>query len=148
MIKIIPMKEEHIPGIHEIEKSCFTIPWSKEAFEKELRENPLAYYIVAELENTVLGYAGMWVIADEGHITNIAVHPDFQHQGVGTLLMEHLIDEARSKNFFGLTLEVRESNVKAQNLYKKFGFINEGLRKGYYQDTGENAIIMWKYFNN
>ncbi|NLM13658.1 MAG: ribosomal protein S18-alanine N-acetyltransferase [Epulopiscium sp.] len=146
MIKISPMKEEHIPRIHEIEKSCFSISWSKEAFENELKENSLAYYIVAESEDAVLGYAGMWIIVDEGHITNIAVHPDFQHQGVGTLLMQHLIDEAKRKHFFGLTLEVRESNIKAQNLYRKFGFVSEGLRKGYYQDTGENAIIMWKYF--
>ncbi|HHW66409.1 ribosomal protein S18-alanine N-acetyltransferase [Defluviitalea raffinosedens] len=146
MIKIISMKEEHIPQIYEIEKSCFTIPWSKDAFEKELKENPLAYYIVAESKGNILGYAGMWKIADEGHITNIAVHPDFQHQGVGTLLMQGIIEEAQRNHFIGLTLEVRESNIKAQNLYKKFGFVNEGIRKGYYQDTGENAVIMWKYF--
>ncbi|MDK2788678.1 MAG: [ribosomal protein S18]-alanine N-acetyltransferase [Epulopiscium sp.] len=146
MIKIISMKEEHIPQIYEIEKSCFTIPWSKDAFEKELKENPLAYYIVAESKGNILGYAGMWKIADEGHITNIAVHPDFQYQGVGTLLMQGIIEEAQRNHFIGLTLEVRESNIKAQNLYKKFGFVNEGIRKGYYQDTGENAVIMWKYF--
>lgn len=148
MITISLMEKEHIPRIHEIEKICFSIPWSLEAFEKELDENPLAYYIVAEIQKKAVGYAGMWIVVDEGHITNIAVHPKFQHQGIGTLLVEHFIREAKRKNLIALTLEVRESNIKAQNLYKKFGFVNEGIRKRYYQDTGENAIIMWKYFNN
>lgn len=145
MIRITSMKKEHIDRISEIENICFETPWSRESFEKELDENSLAYYIVGISEDQVLGYAGMWVIVDEGHITNIAVHPDFHNKGIGSQLVRSLIHEAKNRGLVGLTLEVRQSNVKAQNLYTKFGFLNGGIRKRYYQDTGEDAMIMWKY---
>lgn len=144
MTKIILMEKEHIDRIYEIEKACFSTPWSKESFRTEVEENPLAYYIAALEEEHIAGYAGMWVIVDEGHITNIAVDPKFRSKGIGNLLVDSLIKEAESRNLTALTLEVRQSNIIAQNLYKKFGFESGGVRKRYYQDTGEDAIIMWK----
>lgn len=144
MIEIIPMEKEHIDRIHEIEKACFSIPWSKESFKTELEENSLAYYNVALDNKDIAGYAGMWVIVDEGHITNIAVDPKFRLKGIGNLLIDSLIQEAKSRKLTALTLEVRQSNIIAQNLYRKFGFESGGIRKRYYQDTGEDAIIMWK----
>jgi ribosomal-protein-alanine N-acetyltransferase len=145
MIDIIPMKFEHISGVHGIEEKCFMTPWTKEAFEKELTENQLAFYIVAMKENQVIGYAGMWIIIDEGHITNIAVLPELQGKKIGSLLVEALVEEAKKRQLVGLTLEVRKSNEKAQKLYFKYGFEESGIRKNYYQDMKEDAVIMWRY---
>ncbi|NLK21870.1 MAG: ribosomal protein S18-alanine N-acetyltransferase [Epulopiscium sp.] len=144
MIEIIPMGQSHIDKICEIEKVCFKIPWSKDSFKKELNENPLAYYIVAISGTDIVGYAGMWIIIDEGHITNIAVHPNYWNRGIGTNLIDNIITEAEKRDLIGLTLEVRQSNIKAQKLYTKVGFTPEGVRKGYYRDTGEDGVIMWK----
>lgn len=148
MIKIIPMKEEHIDKVFDIEQNSFNTPWSKDSFKKEINENSLAHYIVAENNNNIVGYGGMWVIVDEGHITNIAVHPDFRHKGIGKTIVSSLVKEAVNRKLTGLTLEVRKSNVEALNLYRKFGFAGEGIRIKYYHDTGEDAIIMWKYIKN
>ncbi len=146
MINIIYMNLEHIDEVSELEQMCFYTPWTKKDFIKEISENKLAIYIVAIDNKKVVGYAGMWHIVDEGHITNIAVMPQYQHCGVGSELIKKLIDIAVAKKMVGLTLEVRIGNLSAQKLYTKFGFRPEGIRKRYYSDTGEDAIIMWKYF--
>jgi ribosomal-protein-alanine N-acetyltransferase len=91
-----------------------------------------------------VGYAGMWQVMDEGHITNIAVHPEFRNYGVGSALMEALLATARSRGIVALTLEVRRSNFAAQALYRKYGFAEGGMRKAYYADNREDALIMWK----
>ena len=91
----------------------------------------------------VVGYAGMWKIQDEGHITNIAVHPEFRGVHIGKALMSQLINEARSLGVNSMTLEVRKSNIIARNLYESFGFKEAGVRKGYYADNKEDAIVMW-----
>ncbi|NLN42172.1 MAG: ribosomal protein S18-alanine N-acetyltransferase [Clostridiales bacterium] len=141
---IRPMKVEDIDEVLSIEKLCFSTPWSREAFRAEIERNHCARYVVAELEGKVIGYGGMWIILDEAHITNIAVHPDYRGKGVGEALMKALIGTASRLRVDGMTLEVRVSNVIAQNLYKKLGFVSVGVRKGYYGDNGEDALIMWR----
>jgi len=138
------MTEEDIDQVLEIEKESFKTPWSREAFVLELEKNQLARYIVAEKEGKVIGYGGLWLILDEAHITNIAVSSQYRGQGIGKLIMEGLIEICEEKGINNMTLEVRKSNIVAQSLYKKYGFVNCGVRPGYYTDTKEDAIIMWR----
>lgn len=135
---------DDLDDIMEIEKHTFTTPWSRKAFEQEITENLLAKYIVAEIYGRVVGYAGIWLIIDEGHITNIAVAKDFRGQGIGKYLIMGLIDFCRKSKINNMTLEVRKSNIIAQKLYKKYGFLDCGIRPNYYADDHEDAIIMWK----
>jgi len=144
--KIVPFTEDHIEEIFEIEKLCFATPWTIESLKEELN-NAIAKYLIAICDDKVIGYAGIWNIIDEGHITNIAVHPGYREHGVGDSLLDTLIEICNNNQIHSLTLEVRESNLKAQNLYKKHGFIVEGIRKKYYSDNNENALIMWKYMD-
>lgn len=138
------MEEKDLDRIMEIEKNAFTTPWTRESFLLEITKNQLARYIVAEMENIVVGYGGIWLILDEGHITNIAVDTDYRKMGAGKSLVEGLIDICIEGNIGSMTLEVRESNIDAQSLYKKYGFIEAGIRPRYYSDDNEDAIIMWK----
>lgn len=146
MSKIIirDMREDDIDEVLDIEKKSFKTPWSRDAFKKEVNENKLARYIVASIDGKVIGYGGIWLIVDEGHITNIAVHPSFRGLGIGKLLVEGLIEICKNRGISRMTLEVRKSNKIAQSLYKKYGFRECGIRPGYYTDTKEDAIIMWK----
>lgn len=139
-----PMEVRDIPGVQVLERHCFTMPWSRGIFHNELTKNDNAYYVVAELDNEIIGYAGVWIILDEGHITNIAVHPKYQRRGIGRTLMETITAYAAQRGAVRMTLEVRVSNYVAQDLYKKLGYQICGVRKGYYQDTREDAYIMWK----
>lgn len=143
-IEILKANAEHLDDIMIIENLSFTIPWSRESIMEEILGNKMANYLSASLDGTIVGYAGMWSVCDEGHITNIAVHPEFRGIGVGNLLMEGLISEARKDGITRMTLEVRKSNIIAQNLYKKYGFVVYGSRKSYYADNKEDALIMWK----
>lgn len=138
------MSTEDVDGVMMVEKLCFSIPWTRKAFIDELTENKLAVYLVAKHEGKVIGYAGMWKIYDEGHITNVAVHPEYRKNKVASRLVEQLIKTAKKNGITKMTLEVRESNTAAQNLYLKYGFRAAGIRKEYYADERENAIIMWK----
>lgn len=143
-LEVRKMLIKDIPSVVEIEKRCFSVPWTKGAFETEIKKNKLALYLVALMEDQVVGYGGMWMIIDEGHITNIAVHPDFQGKKVGEGITRALLEEAAARKLYRVTLEVRKSNIIAQNLYKKLGFVACGIRPGYYSDNGEDALIMWK----
>ena len=143
-VKIIKMCQEHMDDVMIVETLSFRIPWSREAFIEEITNNKFACYISALIDNKVVGYAGMWKVCDEGHITNIAVHPEYRGSGIGSLLMEKLIDIALKDGINSMTLEVRKSNLVAQALYSKYGFEIGGLRKRYYADNGEDALIMWK----
>nr|WP_283244279.1 ribosomal protein S18-alanine N-acetyltransferase [Wansuia hejianensis] len=136
--------EEDIDQIVEIEKQTFSTPWSKNAFLIEIRENKLAKYIIAEFDKKIVGYGGIWLILNEGHITNIAVKKDYRGKGIGNKLVEGLIDYCEKKDIENMTLEVRKSNIVAQNLYKKYGFVDFGIRPKYYSDNNEDAIIMWR----
>jgi len=138
------MEVKDLDEIMDIEQEAFTTPWSKDAFEKEIRDNLLAKYIVAEVDKKVVGYAGIWLIIDEGHITNIAVKKEYQGQGISKYLLMGLIDYCKKRSIINMTLEVRKSNTVAHNLYKKYGFLDCGIRPNYYADNHEDAIIMWK----
>lgn len=138
---ITPMKFSHIDRVAEIEQIVYPSPWSKLAFINEILDNSFASYYVALENEEVLGYAGIWTILDEAHLTTLAVCPKAQGGGVGRALLEHIIAEAKAKGVSRMTLEVRVSNVKAQKLYKKYGFIACGIRPNYYAD--EDAVIMW-----
>lgn len=144
-VRISRMQLSDLDEVMEIEKVCYPTPWSRRAFVGELTENVYAHYIVAHLETTLIGYAGMWVILEEAHVTNVSVHPEYRRIGLGKKLLHELIERARELGAARMTLEVRPSNHVARNLYCQTGFIERGLRKGYYTDTQEDAIIMWKY---
>lgn len=140
------MEPKHAASVAELEKLCFTVPWSAQAFLDELEKNPAARYIVLlnkKDPTQVIAYGGYWKIFDEGHITNIAVHPDWRNRKAATYLMCQLMQFANAEGIGAMTLEVRTSNMPAQAVYSKLGFQKEGLRKNYYEDTGEDAIIMW-----
>ncbi|MCR4420498.1 MAG: ribosomal protein S18-alanine N-acetyltransferase [Clostridia bacterium] len=136
------MQAYHLDGVLEIERSSFPTPWRRQAFLSEIHQNDLAYYIVALWNHRVVGYAGMWIILDEAHITTLAVHPAFRGRGIGRRLLAHLLRQARDRGTQEVSLEVRVSNAVAQGLYRQLGFAPVGVRPGYYEDTGEDAIIM------
>lgn len=143
-ILVLPFSNEHIDGVFNISNISFKTPWSKESIAKEL-QNEFARYVVAMKDNLIIGYAGAWLILDEGQITNIAVHPEYRGIGASHMLLDALIDVCALENITSMTLEVRKSNIAAQSLYKKHGFIEEGIRKNYYLDNNEDGIIMWKH---
>lgn len=143
-IEIIPFNKNHVNEVLYISNLSFLTPWTIDSIEKEL-DNKLARYVVAIKDNLVVGYGGIWLILDEGHITNIAIHPEYRGLGAGDMIVEALIDLCKLEGIASMTLEVRKSNIVAQSLYKKHGFIVEGVRKNYYADSHEDAVIMWKY---
>ena len=144
----MPMTSDDIDGVLKVEESCFAIAWTRADFEREMNENKLAIYFVAKDGEKIVGYAGMWHVVTEGQITNVAVLDEYRGQKVGSLLMEALIKTAEEREMIGITLEVKISNYPAQKLYTKYGFKPEGFRKNYYKDTNEDAVVMWKYFEN
>ncbi|WP_151733116.1 ribosomal protein S18-alanine N-acetyltransferase [Paenibacillus tengchongensis] len=137
------MKLEDIPHILVIEHEAFTMPWTEEAFRNELTHNHFAKYMVMELEGQIIGYAGMWAIVDEAHVTNIALLEEYRGRKWGERLLDELMRTAAFLGMKSITLEVRVSNTIAQNLYRKKGFRPAGTRKGYYSDNREDALIMW-----
>ncbi len=143
-ICIEKMRVWDLDRVLEIEALSYPTPWSRRAFQSELTDNTYAHYYVARRGDQIAGYVGMWVILDEAHITNIAVHPDERRKGIGRAMLAAMFERAKSLGGTRMTLEVRVSNHTAQRLYKELGFVERGIRKGYYSDTNEDAIIMWK----
>ena len=131
-----------VDAVAAIEAATFPTPWSRDAFEQELTKNAVARYLVAEKNGEVIGFAGAWLIIDESHITNIAVREDQRGFGFGRLLTEGLMQYLSNLGAAYATLEVRVSNVRAQKLYSSIGFITLGKRKRYYEDNGEDALLM------
>ncbi len=143
--KLVPMTIEHIPQIAALERACFSRPWSEESLQGELW-NDSAVVIVAEGEDgTVLGYAGLQTVLDEGYINNVAVDEKFRRQGVADELIAAFVRFGQAKLAF-LTLEVRASNAPAIGLYAKHGFVEVGRRKNYYDDPKEDALLMTLFF--
>ena len=136
---------EDAEDIFEIEKICFPDPWSLDSIRYELEENPRAFYVVASYNGKVVGYAGLWWVVDEGHITNVAVLPGYRNRKIGEGIIHTLIEYTIGEGILHHTLEVRRSNEPAINLYEKFGFEVEGVRKGYYRFGDEDALIMWRH---
>ncbi len=128
----------------EIEAKSYQTPWSRRAFTSEITDNSYAYYFALRAGDKIIGYVGMWVILDEAHITNIAVDPAYRRRGLGEMMLVRMFEKAKEHGASRMTLEVRVSNTGAQALYRKLGFADRGLRKGYYTDSNEDAIIMWK----
>ena len=138
-MNIVVMQERHLAALAEIERACFHAPWSENMLREELGKG---IFLVAEQDGKIIGYAGAWVILDESHITNIAVLKEHRGQGTGKRLTHGLLQYLSNLGAAYATLEVRRSNEIAQNLYKSLGFVQLGVRKRYYADNGEDALIM------
>ena len=143
-MRIVEFDINHIKDILEVERECFSAPWSEKMFEEEITAK-LSRYYVAEEEGCAVGYMGMWCLSGEGHITNIAVGKNYRRKGYAKALLSHFIEIAKKENLEFMTLEVRESNIPAISLYKSFGFTQVGIRKNYY-DNSENALLLTKFF--
>jgi len=137
-----PMRPTDVPAVHEIERLSFSTPWPAYAFEQELKGNRLAHYVVARAGERTVGFAGMWIMVDEAHITTFGVHPDWRRQRIGSQLLLNLVELAGSIGARRMTLEVRPSNEAAQALYRTFGFEVVGRRARYYTDDDEDALVM------
>jgi [ribosomal protein S18]-alanine N-acetyltransferase len=142
MITFRKMVKEDAAGVELVEKASFGMPWSRQSFW-EAAVNKDAYYLLALEENEIIGYAGTWLVADEAHIMNVAIAPVHRNMGLGRKMMVELVRIVKEKGITAMTLEVRPSNTVARKLYEKMGFKSAGLRKGYYEDNKEDAMIMW-----
>lgn len=129
--------------MREVELLGFVAPWGEEILRQEVVNKDRTHYVVAEFENRIVGYAGLWVILDEGHITRVAVDPEFRRRGIGRDLVRALMEEGFNSGCESFTLEVRSSNLEAINLYNSLDFHEIGVRPGYYEMEGEDAVIMW-----
>jgi len=136
--------EDDVKPLTDLDRICFDLPWSEVSFFEEITRNGIARYVVAEVAGEIAGYAGIWLIHEEGHITNIAVHPDFRRQGIAKALISELFAMSEGCGVKTYTLEVRASSESAISLYKNMGFKKCGVRKKYYENNSEDAIIMWK----
>ena len=142
-IHLVAMRRRHLRSVLRIESQVYPRPWSLSLFLSELALRTSRYYVVARLDTVVVGYAGLMFTGDDAHVTTIAVDPALHRSGIGTRLLAALARETRARGARNLTLEVRVSNVGAQELYKKFGFKPAGIRKNYYVETNEDALVMW-----
>ena len=139
---IIPMTSAHLDQVAEIEQICFSDPWSRRMLSEHLENECAATLVAISSDGSVLGYAGLLVVLDEGYITNVAVRPEYRRQGIAGELLSVFRRFAEGNNMAFMTLEVRESNASARALYTKHGFAEVGVRKNYYDHPKENAIIM------
>ena len=147
-VRIVPMNADHLDEVAELERICFSTPWSRNMLAEEL-ENMLSAFLVAlDDRDRVVGYAGVQVILDEGYITNIAVRPECRRQGIAAKLLQVFMDFAKANQLSFLTLEVRASNYDAIALYGSRGFRSMGRRKNYYEHPREDALIMTREFTN
>lgn len=142
-VTLKPMKRRHLQQVLAIEEHVYTSGWSRSIFLNELLYARDRIYLVATVGRMVVGYAGVWFTPDEGHVTTIAVHPDWQRHRIASRLLGRLLTLARDRERDAMTLEVRVSNSAAQAMYEKFGFAAEGTRPRYYADNQEDAVIMW-----
>ncbi len=139
------MAAADVRAVTRIESLSFSTSWPASAFASELSDNKLAYYFVGRVgpAREIVAYGGIWVILEDAHVTTIAVHPDWRGRRYGEVLLLRLLREAMSRGASYISLEARESNTVAQNLYRKYGFSAISTRRAYYSDNGENAVVMW-----
>ena len=142
-VTISPMRRRHLRSVLRIEQQVYPRPWSMGLFMSELGIRGSRIYVVARVGSTLVGYGGLMLVADDGHVTTLAVDPAWHRHKVGTRLLHTLAGAAIARSAKHLTLEVRTSNHGAQSLYRAFGFAPAGIRKGYYVETKEDAIVMW-----
>ena len=143
-VTVSPMRRRHLPDVLAIEAQVYPKPWSSRLFEEELQRSNRVY-LVARVGASVVGYAGLLMIADDGHVATIAVDPAWQRRGLARTLLVELVRGAMELGANQLTLEVRISNTGAQDLYRSLGFAPAGARKAYYADNGEDALVMWAH---
>lgn len=145
-MQIVPMRAEHTARLAELEKICFSEPWSEKALLEET-ENPAAFFVAAVDGSEVLGYGGMHTVLGESYIDNIAVFPEYRGRGVGRAVTMALVEKARADGGVFITLEVRASNLPAITLYRSMGFESAGVRKRFYTEPEEDAVIMTLSFS-
>ena len=144
-VDILPMRRRHLRHVLRIEAQVYPRPWSMSLFLSEMALRSSRAYLVARSGGEVVAYGGLMMTMEDGHITTIAVDPLWQRNGVGTRMLVALAREARRRGATSLTLEVRVSNKGAQAMYRRFGFAPVGIRRGYYVESGEDAIVMWAH---
>lgn len=137
------MEKEDIPGVMAVEALSFVAPWTMEIYEQELNGNDFAHYFVMQLDGEIIGYVGVWIVHEDAQITNIALHPRYRGKNIGEKLFGYALAFAFDQGATHISLEVRPSNKVAQNMYRKFGLKQGGIRKNYYPDNGEDALVMW-----
>ena len=142
-VHIQDMTIDDVDGVQDVERASFPVPWPASAFRHELTQNKNARYIVARDGERIVAYAGLWLMVDEAHITTFAVLPEERRRRIGERLLQRQFEIAHELNAEWLTLEVRASNLAAQRLYEKYGFRRAGVRRRYYSDNNEDALIMW-----
>lgn len=142
-LEIRKMEVADIHGVMEVELSSFNSPWPEDIFYQEVATNQHAHYFVMKLDEKIIGYAGLWIVLDDAQITNIAVMPAFRGNKLGEKLFGFIANQAIKLGVKRLSLEVRQSNIIAQKMYRKFGLVPGGIRKNYYSDDQEDAIVMW-----
>ena len=147
-VRIVPMTADHLDEVAELERICFSVPWSRNMLAAELDNLLSAFLVALDDSGKVVGYAGVQVILDEGYITNVAVRPECRRQGIAAKLLQVFLDFARANQLAFLTLEVRASNYDAIALYGSRGFRSVGRRKNYYEHPKEDAIIMTLEFDH
>ena len=147
-VRIVPMTADHLDEVAELERVCFTTPWSRNMLAEELDNYLSAFLVALDNNDKVAGYAGLQAVLDEGYITNVAVRPDCRRQGIAGMLMQVFLDFAKGNHLAFLSLEVRASNYDAIALYGSRGFRSVGRRKNYYEHPREDAIIMTKEFEH
>ena len=140
---IRPMEERDLPAVAELEKLCFSENWSYSILESGIH-SPYDVYYVFDQDEKVLGYCNLRVLAGEGEVQRIAVHPDCRRLGIGRKMMDAMVEYAIREGVYAISLEVREGNLAARNLYESYGFAGEAVRKAYYHNPTEDAVIMWK----
>jgi ribosomal-protein-alanine N-acetyltransferase len=142
-VTLSPMRRRHVRDVLAIERAVYPRPWSAALFFSELAQRSTRTYLVAHVGRRLVGYGGLMRQLDEGHITTLAVHPEYQGRRIGARILLALVEEARARGVRSLALEVRVANWPAQRLYSWFGFRPVGVRKNYYAETGEDALVMW-----
>ena len=142
-VHLVPMRRRHLRSVLRIESQVYPRPWSLSLFLSELALRTSRYYLVARVDGVVVGYAGLMFTGDDGHVTTIAVDPAWHRAKIGSRLLVELSRAAMARGARNLTLEVRLSNTGAQAMYEQFGFANAGIRKNYYVETNEDALVMW-----
>jgi ribosomal-protein-alanine N-acetyltransferase len=136
------MTAEDIPAVIDLDQRSFSLPWPERSFRFEVTENPASRCWVAELDGKIVGMIVVWLIVEEAHVATLATHPDFRRQGIGKQLLAHALRQLLAEGAQSSFLEVRESNVAAQEMYRKFGYVVSGRRRRYYKDNDEDAILM------
>ncbi len=142
-LSILPMASSDVSAVTRIERASFSTVWPSDAFFNELSNNKLAHYFVGRIGDRIVAYGGIWVILEDSHVTTLAVDPACRGRRFGEVMLLRLVDEAMERGAAWMTLEVRESNTVAQQLYRKYGFTTVTMRRGYYSDDNESALVMW-----